>query len=147
ATIASDLAISALLQPERAARLVGFHSRDSANPDFKEVVDALIGRTWKAAPPAIAYHQTIARAVESITVTRLMDLSANSEASAEVRAVATDGLRQIAALLKLPSAGAAGAHRRATKDDIERFLTRPDAPRKRTAPLATPAGDPIGANR
>ncbi|HVF90562.1 MAG TPA: zinc-dependent metalloprotease [Blastocatellia bacterium] len=147
ATIASDLAISALLQPERAARLVEFHSHDSASPDFKEVVDALIARTWKAAPSAIAYHQAIARAVESITVTRLMDLASNPDASAQVRAVATDGLRQIAALLKLPSGGAAGAHRRATKDDIERFLTRPDAPRKQTAPLAAPAGDPIGANQ
>ncbi len=76
-----------------------------------------------------------------------MDLSANAEASGEVRAVATDALRQIAAMLKLPAPQAAGAHRRAVRDDIERFLTRPDAPRRQTAPLATPAGDPIGANQ
>jgi hypothetical protein len=30
-------------------------------------------------------------------------------------------------------------------DDIERFLTRPDAPRKHTAPLPAPPSDPIGA--
>ncbi|HYP25160.1 MAG TPA: zinc-dependent metalloprotease, partial [Blastocatellia bacterium] len=147
ATIASDLAISALLQHERAARLIEFHSHNPANPDFKEVVDALIARTWKAAPPANAYHQTVARAVESITVTRLMDLSANPDASPQVRAVASDGLRQIAALLNLPSTPAASAHRRAVKDDIERFLTRPDAPRRQTVPLPPPAGDPIGANQ
>jgi hypothetical protein len=147
AAIASDLAVSALLQHERAARLVEFHSRDAANPDFKEVVDSLIARTWKAQPPAGAHHQAIARAVESITVRRLMDLSDNPEASPQVRAVATDGLRQIAALLNLPSTPSAAAHRRAAKDDIERFLARPDAPRRQTVPLPPPAGDPIGANQ
>jgi hypothetical protein len=37
------------------------------------------------------------------------------------------------------------AHRRATQEDIDRFLARPDATRKQTAPLPTPAGDPIGS--
>ena len=42
ATIAADLAVSGLLDPSRAARLIDFHARNSANPDFKEVIDALI---------------------------------------------------------------------------------------------------------
>ena len=37
------------------------------------------------------------------------------------------------------------AYLRATHDDIERFLARPAEPRKRTTPLPTPPGDPIGA--
>jgi len=147
AAIASDLAISALLQHERAARLIEFHAHDPANPDFKEVVDALIARTWRAAPSNNPYHRAIARAVEGLAVTRLMDLSANADASLQARAVATDGLRQIAAMLRLPSTNAEGTHRRAVRDDIERFLTRPDAPRKQTVPLPPPAGDPIGAHQ
>jgi hypothetical protein len=146
ATISADLAVSGLLDPNRAARLIEFHSRNNANPDFKEVVDALIGATWKAATQKNAYHAEIGRAVQSLTVTELMDLAADSSAAPQVRAVATQALREVNAWLKLPaSAGLNAAHRSATREDIERFLARPDATRKQTAPLATPPGDPIGS--
>lgn len=145
AAIAADLAVSALLEPHRAARLVEFHSRNNSDPDFKEVVDALIGATWKVSTPRIAYHAEIARAVQSLVVSRLMELAANAEASPQVRALATQTLRELNVWLKLPaSAGINSAHRSATREDIERFLTRPDATRKQSAPPATPPGDPIG---
>jgi Met-zincin/Domain of unknown function (DUF5117) len=146
ATISADFAVSGLLDPSRAARLLEFHSRNNSNPDFKEVVDALIRATWKTATPKEAYHAEIARAVQSLTVTELMDLAANPSAAPQVRAVATQGLRDINAWLKLRvSARLNAAHRIATREDIERFLGRPDATRKQTAPLSTPPGDPIGS--
>jgi hypothetical protein len=146
ATIAADLAVSALLESHRAARLVEFHARNAENPDFKEVVDALIARTWKAPAQVNQYHTAIARAVQSLTVTRLMDLAANSDAAPQARAIATQALRELGAMLAAPAAAAVdAAHRRAVRDDIERFLTRPDAPRKQTTPLAPPPGDPIGS--
>jgi hypothetical protein len=145
ATIAADLAISGLLQHQRAARLIEFHSRNRANPHFKEVVDELIARTWKAPVSKDGYHAAIAQAVQGLALTRLMDLAANADASSQVRAVASDTLREVMRWLKTPaSAGLDAAHRRASQDDIERFLTRPDATRKQTNPLSTPAGDPIG---
>ncbi|MEO6725266.1 MAG: hypothetical protein ABIP14_08180, partial [Blastocatellia bacterium] len=52
-------------------------------------------------------------------------------------------LRGLGIMLKA-SAGA-DAHRRATQEDIERFLNRPDAVRPPSRPLPTPPGDPIGA--
>jgi len=146
ATIAADIAIGGLLDPNRAARLIDFHARNNANPDFKEVVDALVGATWKAAAPKNAYHAEIGRAVQSLTVTELMDLAADSSAAPQVRAVAAQALRELSGWLKLPaSAGLNAAHRSATREDIERFLTRPDATRKQTPPLAAPPGDPIGS--
>jgi hypothetical protein len=148
ATIAADLAVSSLLEPHRAARLVDYHSRDAANPDFHEVVAALLRRTWFDAAPRDEHQAEIARAVQSLTVARLMDLAANDTASTQVRATATQALRDLQDLLKKPTGMITTselAHRRATLDDIERFLTRPDAPRKRTAPPPTPPGDPIGA--
>ncbi|MEK6325864.1 MAG: zinc-dependent metalloprotease [Acidobacteriota bacterium] len=146
ATIAADFAVSGLLEPHRAARLNEFHSRNRANPDFKEVVDALIAATRKAAAPKNAYHGEIARALQSLTVNQLMELAANSEAAPQVRAVATEALRELNAWLKLPArAGINAAHRSATREDIERFLARPDATRKQTPPLPTPPGDPIGS--
>ena len=145
AEIAADMTISALLEPSRAARLVDFNARNRANPHFREVVDALIKATWKTPVSPDANQTAIARAVQSLTVSRLMDLAANATAQPQVRAVATEALRSLAATLKrTPASGDTAAHYRATADDIERFLTRPDAPRKQTTTLATPPGDPIG---
>jgi hypothetical protein len=146
ATIAADLAVSGLLEQHRAARLMAFHARNVANPDFKEVVDALIARTWKTTASSDAYHAAVARAVQSLVATRLMELAADDDAAPGVRAVATETLRNLSAWLAQPATVAAeGAHRRATRDDIERFLARPDATRKQTAPLPPPPGDPIGS--
>jgi hypothetical protein len=145
ATISADLAVSGLLEPHRAARLIEYHSRNSENPDFKEVTDALIARTWNAPQPKDAYAAAISRAVQTLVVTRLMDLAADDSASPEVRAVATSALRELSASLKLPSTNGLAAHRSATRDDIERFLSRPDVPRKQTSPLQSPPGDPIGS--
>jgi hypothetical protein len=140
------MAVSGLLEPHRAARLIEFHARDASNPDFKAVVDAMVNSTWKPSLLKSAYHQAIARAVQSLTITRLMELAANGEASPQVRAVATESLRELNTSLKVAVApGADAAHRRATQEDIERFLARPDATRKQTAPLPTPPGDPIGS--
>jgi len=145
AEIAADLTISGLLEPSRAARMINSNARNKANPHFREVVDALVGATWKSPVPANANEMAIARAVQTLTVSRLMDLAANERAQPQVRSVATEALRSLMATLKrTPATGDAGAHNRSTVDDIERFLTRPDAPRKQTAPLATPPGDPIG---
>jgi hypothetical protein len=147
ATIAADMAVSALVEPHRAARMIDYHSRDAANPDFKEVLAALMRRTWYEPAPRDAQQASILRAVQSLTVTRLMDTAANDAASPLVRAEATQALRELSDRLKAPGQAtpADNAHRRAALDDIERFLTRPDAPRKRTAPPPPPPGDPIGA--
>ena len=75
-----------------------------------------------------------------------MELAADDDASPGVRAVTTETLRNLSAWLAAPVTVATEvAHRRATRDDIERFLARPDATRKQTAPLPPPPGDPIGS--
>jgi len=148
ASIAADLAVTELLQHQRAARLIQFHARDAANPDFVDVVESLVAATWGTSAPKDAYAATISRAVQSLTVTRLMDLAANDDAAPQVRVVATLALRNLMTTLEqatTPLPRAIIAHRYATHQDIERFLNRPDAPRKQTPPLPRPQGDPIGA--
>ncbi|HVF86026.1 MAG TPA: zinc-dependent metalloprotease, partial [Pyrinomonadaceae bacterium] len=148
ATIAADLAITELLQHQRAARLIQFHAHDAANPDFADVVKELVAATWGTSAPKDAYAATVARAVQSLTATRLMDLAADADAAPQVRAVATLALRNLMTTLEQatpPLPRAIIAHRYATRQDIERFLNRPDAPRKQTPPLPRPQGDPIGA--
>ncbi|HEX8290015.1 MAG TPA: zinc-dependent metalloprotease [Pyrinomonadaceae bacterium] len=147
AEIAADMTISGLLEPNRAARLMNFNARNKAYPHFREVVDALVKSAWKTPANNDAYQTAIARAVQSLTVARLMDLAANPNAQAQVRATATDALRALQTTLKrTAAAGDSAAHNRAIVEDIERFLTRPDAPRKQTVPLPNPPGDPIGSN-
>lgn len=147
ASIAADLAISGLLQPERAARLVDYHARDHANPDFSEVLDELITKTWKGSPPQNLQASAISQVVQSLTVTRLMELAANAEASPQVRAQATETLRNLDDWLRTsePADKTRARHNRATRDTIERFLGRSDEFNKPTRPLPTPAGEPIGS--
>jgi len=142
ATIAADLALGALLDPNRAARMIDFHAQNAANPDFKESLDAIIAATWKTPAPQHAYHRAIQRSVQSLTTQRLMDLAGNENASPLVRAEASGALRSLNATLK--AAAGADAHRRAAQEEIERFLNRPDAVRQSTRPLQAPPGDPIG---
>jgi hypothetical protein len=155
ATIAADLAVSALLQPERAARLMEFHARNDANPDFDEVVRALLHQTWyypAAEKPKDEAAAAVLEAVQELVVTRLMGLSADATASPAVRAVATGRLRNLRDNLRARPAnnlavgvGVSGDHLAAVQENIDRFLARPpDAPYMRTAPLAAPPGDPIG---
>jgi hypothetical protein len=147
AEIAADFAVGNLLEPNRAARLIDFNARNKNNPHFREVVDALLKATWKTPVPLDTKQTAILRVEQSLTVMRLMDLAANSNAQPQVRATVTEALRALQATLKRTAAtGDTAAHYHATVDDIERFLTRPDAPRKQTAPLPAPPGDPIGAN-
>ena len=51
ATIAADITITALLQPQRAARTIEQHGRNLAIPGFGEVVTALQGGAGGAPPP------------------------------------------------------------------------------------------------
>ena len=137
ASIAADLAIAGLLHPERAARLIDFHSRDPLNPHFREVVDALMSRTWKSLQPGDRRALAISQAVQSLTVTRLIELAANRDASTQVRGVAAWTLRELSASLKapLPADATTAVHYQATRDQIERFLGRPEETDRRTEPL------------
>jgi hypothetical protein len=134
ASVAADLTVSGLLQHERAARLTTFHARNADNPAFADVVNALVKKAWTR--PTDAYGQQIARTTQWLIVGRLMDLAAKEDAMPQVRATATSALRNIVTGI--------GTGSDPLKDEIERFLRRPDPTNKKTAPLPTPAGDPIG---
>lgn len=144
AMIAADLAISGLLAPERAARMIEFNAQDKKYPHFRETVDALISRIWKTPQPSNNYHAAILSAEQNLLVQRLMDLTANSEAAPQVRAVSNEALYQLNESLKNELRTKPDANHRLIQQDIERFLARPDAPRQRTPPLPVPQGEPIG---
>jgi hypothetical protein len=136
ATTAADLTITALLDPNRCARLIQYHGENRDNPSMREVTDALLD---------VAMQQgLITRATRSLLVTRLAGLAANRDADPQVRAEATDALRRLAArLASAVTDPIETAHRRATKDDIERFLNRPAEPWQPANVPAPPPGPPI----
>ncbi len=146
AEVAADMAISGLLEPSRAARCVGQNSRDRAYPSFREVTDGLVKTAFAPSDPDRS-RALVQRAVQSLLVERLMELAANPNAQFQVRSTASDTLRGLAATLKRTAATAdTAAHYRSLIDDIERFLKRPDSPRRQPAQLPNPPGDPIGGN-
>jgi hypothetical protein len=69
-----------------------------------------------------------------------MDLAADTSASPQVRAQASAGLRRI----KTIAGAQSSAHASEAREDITRFLSRPADTYKKTEPLPTPAGEPIG---
>lgn len=147
ASIAADFTITALLHPERAARLNEYHARAAENPDFAEVVRALVQQVWQKNAAKNGYDAALQRAVQAVCVNRLIDTAAAEDVASQVRAVATEALRSLLPELKKAGMVEANdlAHRKLLTEEIERFLARPDAARKRATPLPVPPGDPIGS--
>src|SRR5277367_582473 len=135
-----------LFNPERAARLVEFHARDSANPGLGEVIDAVLQATWKAPHPS-GYEGQIANTVDDVVLYDLMGLAANDRASEAVRSVAFLELRNLSGWLTPGGAATtttSSAHTIFAQHQIELFEKDP----KRidlTPPAEPPDGPPIGS--
>ncbi len=149
AATAADMAVSMLLQPERAARLVNFHHRDPSLPGFADVLDALLGSTFATRPGEAGRALEIRRAVRGVVVDALIALASNPEAALPVRVEAEAALRAAAARLAGGTPGTGpGPHERYLASRIDRFLDRP-APVEAQGARAPdpPPGSPIGGAR
>jgi hypothetical protein len=132
AMTAADITIGALLNPARAARL----TQQEENLTLREVTDALID--------VAARQGAITRATRTLLVTRLSELAAERDIAPQVRAEAGDALRRLSQRLSTSTADTAeAAHRRMTRDDIERFLARPAENWQPPRMPAIPPGPPI----
>jgi hypothetical protein len=138
--------LSFLFAPERAARLIEQHARTPAAPGLEELLDAVLGATWKARrDPGL--RGEIARAVNQVALFDLIALSRNPSASPQTRAVASltlAGLRTWAAT----AAGAARdpaerAHLAYCEQQIAELQREPR--RLEVPPADPPEGPPIGA--
>lgn len=145
AAAAADLVVRLLLAPERAARLVLQQAFDPSLPGLETVLDRLVAATFGAAPTT-AYEAEVARAVQRVVADRLIEL-AGGAAMAQVRAVATRKLAELAAR-PVQSAGPQAAADRAAlalvSRDIRRFLDRPWDPSRLAEAPELPPGSPIG---
>ncbi|HXY25378.1 MAG TPA: zinc-dependent metalloprotease [Candidatus Acidoferrum sp.] len=146
AEAAAQHTLQFLFNPERAARLVEFHARDSQNPGLQEVLEAVVAATWKA-PHGDGYNEQIANVVDDGVLYDLIGLAANGRASDEARAIATSELHELDVWLAARLAGQQAIPNRAhiafASKQIEQFEKDPKK-MDLTAPAEPPDGPPIG---
>lgn len=150
AIAATEIVVSSLLTPTRAARMVAQKAVDPSLPGLDEVIARLVTTVFEA-PLANAYQAEIKRAMERVVASQLMELSEGAP-NMQVRAIATQAVRTLTARASATQiqAGAAGismaqrAHRQLLADDIKRFLDRPYTELRPAAIPTPPPGAPIG---
>jgi hypothetical protein len=142
----AGMVVDALLQRDRAARLVAFAARGRDALTLGEVIDSLVARTWKAEVPGNAKLGALRRVAARAVADRLLALAADQRAAPEVRAMADlkiAALRTVAAGRGRAGPDAARAHWGAIAGDFGRWIERRDLPRP-TPALDAPPGDPFG---
>lgn len=138
ADTAADLTFDALLDPRRAARLIEFKRRDSANPGFMDILQAT--RRTVMRPPAPGRTAEIAKGIQARFVFALMDLG-NSEATPGVKARTDAVLRQLQQDLRAKNSG----HGLWLVSKIDAHLDQEATPSATvTKAKALPPGGPIG---
>lgn len=146
AEAAAQHTLQFLFNPERAARLVEFHARGSANPSLEEVLAAVIAATWKA-PHGTGYDAEIARVVDNVALYDLMTLAGNEQASDQARAIASLKLDELKDWAAKAGQNARDEEERAhllfAVEQIQHFQKDPKVIGL-TPPTDPPDGPPIG---
>jgi hypothetical protein len=147
---AANTTLSYLLNPERAARLIEYHSRDSKQPGFIPVVDKLIEQTWKA-PLMDGYKGELQTVVNNQVLKNLLKLAANANASEVVRGQALLKIEDLKQWLGGSMAGAKPGQKAnmlfalsqmdAFKADPNKFQSPASADMPPGAPIGMPAMD------
>ncbi|MEP6714419.1 MAG: zinc-dependent metalloprotease [Terriglobia bacterium] len=136
---AADMTAAFLLNPERAMRLIEYHERNPQNPGLDEVIDRLIGATWKGRNSSEA-----ARAIDNVVLYRLMMLASDAQTLEQARAMAFLKLDDLRKWLGTAPATdtATRAHYLFAATQIKRFE---DDPKQIGIgkPAAPPDGSPI----
>jgi uncharacterized protein DUF4953/uncharacterized protein DUF5117 len=144
ASIAADVTIGFLLQPDRAARMVAQHAVDPTLPGLADAIDVLRKATFEGTA-ANSYEQEIRRATMRALVERLIWL-AGGAAMPQVRAIVSAQLARITpGSVTVQSDGDAPAVTLMAAD-IKRFLERPIDPIKTPTTYDAPPGAPIGGD-
>jgi len=141
AEAAAHHTVGLILHPDRVARLVQYHARNSANPSLDAVIDTLLARTWRQ-PARAGMEGEVRRVTDLVVVYHLMALAANPQAAPQARAVALEKLTGIETWATRTPAGDAGqrAHQGFSAAMIRSFLKEPGKPT-----LPRPAEPPPGA--
>jgi len=142
---AAGTTLEFMLNPQRAARLVEYHSRDNTQPGLIPVMDKLIAQTWKG-PQQIGYKGELQRMVNNQVLKQLLTLAANTDAAENVRGIAmmeVEGLKTWMTGAAKTASGNQKANLIFGLSQIEAFEKNP-AQFKPAPVLNMPDGSPIG---
>jgi hypothetical protein len=143
----AQMVVDAVLQPQRAARLVQLSARGAGQLTLGETIDSVFAATWRRPVPASAKHAALQRVTQRAVTDGLLRLAADSSAAPDVRAMATLKLRDLRTDAARRARGAARddarAHWLAVETDIVRWFEDGTLPPSR-AVLPAPPGDPFG---
>jgi len=144
--VAATMVVDALVQPERAMRLVAQHDADPNRPGLSAVLTRVTDQVWKDDVPSDAHRAEVQRTTQQVWTDLLLSRADRAETAPAVRARLTQHLRELADwLTDTPGEDAeTQAHRRSLRALIQRFLERDHKSTTPPAALETPPGSPIG---
>lgn len=143
---AAEIVSSLLFEPNRDQRMVEYRAEDSSYPGFAELVDDVLGATWKAAPET-GYDGEIQQTVNAVVLDHLMALASDEHAAPQTRAIASLKLDELKGWMQQQLETASDEAQKAeffyASHEIDAFEKNP-ASIHLTRPAPPPAGDPIG---
>jgi hypothetical protein len=136
----SEIVVGGLLNPQRMQRLAVISRQEAQAPSPSSVVSALVTAAFSdtAKTPA---ERDLAGVVQTEVADRLMILAANSDATAEVRAVALAGVREVQSAVKKNTAR--GPVLEQIDHEIILFLQNPEQNTPKLKSSGAPAGPPV----
>lgn len=142
----AQMIVDAVLQRERAARLVQQSAHGDRPLTLAETIDALVDATWGGATAASPKLAALKRVTQRAVADRLIALAADSGAAPEVRAIAEYKIAELLPRARGQSRSgsvAARAHFASIAGDFTRWIERRELPTPSPA-LRPPPGDPFG---
>ena len=141
----AQLIVDAVLERERAARLVQFYPRSANQLSLGEVIDALTA-DWQSGTAGSLKLDAMRRVKQRAVADRLLLLAADTDASPEVRGIVELKMTALRSRAKQLAAGGGEDNRAqwmAIAADFTRWLDRRELPTPSPA-LRPPPGDPFG---
>jgi hypothetical protein len=126
----AGMVVRALLDRERAARIVAFQDRQEAPFTFQELLEELIRATWNSPQPEVQDLATLRRVTQRAVVDGLIGLALDPEATPEVRGMAVTHLQGLGDLIAQRKSDdpVVQAHLGLAKRDIQQCLARAASP-------------------
>ncbi len=139
---ASDMSLSLLLHPQRAARLVQQEAIDNDLPGLSEVLDRLLSETVKLQFKD-TYLQEVQNTINYNVLQHLMNLAVHKDATSGVKAVANHKLTELQNWLQSNRKSNAAIHDQYLRE-IEQFRKNPAEFKALPVAPQIPDGAPIG---
>lgn len=136
---ASEMTLSLLLHPQRAARLVQQKALDQQMPGLEDVLQQLINSTFKNTPKD-HYLQEVQNQINFLVLQHLFELAADKDATPQVKAVTFAAINEVDSWSKQRS----GANYSQMQREIEAFRKDSSAYQVEKNVPAIPDGSPIG---